>query len=165
MQNKINSNNENAFKSNGVILGKPKGWLIIDSYNNKFFNSDIIQYDNMTFNTGKLKTELHKKYGGNIRDLFMPWHWTMDIVNEQPFVIQTRPPMYKSLIPGFERWNVICIIGDSENDIYSGKYYKQMAHNIMNPWNYIPGTKVAKTNIEFMTGKNFDRNKLLKELI
>jgi len=159
-----NSSTENAFKSTNVILGKPKGWLIIDSVNNPFFPTNIFEIDTLQFNTDKLKVDLHKKYGGNIRDLFMPWHYTVDLVNEQPFIVQTRPPMYKSLLPGYERWHVICIIGDSSVDIYGSKFYKQIAHNIINPWQYVPGVKM-NTKIEFMTGKNFDQVKLKKELI
>ncbi len=109
----------------------------------------------------------HQKYGGSKRDLFLPWHYIVELVNNKPYVIQTRPPMYKSNVPGFKNHFTILLIGDGNQDIYTGQLYRQMAHNIINPWKYIPSVRVpnSKENFTFQTGKNFDENKLLKEMM
>ena len=157
---------ENSFKRTNVIQGRPNGWLIMDTYNNPYFPLDIFQYDTMKFNTSKIQLEFHKKYGGSVRDLFLPWHYTVEMVDEKPFVIQTRPLMYKTVIPGFERHISVMIIGDSSKDIYSGKFYKMMAHNIINPYKVLPGVKMSnsKETFEFWTKDRFNRDNLLKEL-
>jgi len=158
---------ENRFKKSMLIKNRPKGWVIMDTWNNKFFPMDIFSVDTMKFNTEKLAREFHIKFGGSQRDLFLPWHWTIELINQKPFVIQTRPNMYKSNFPGYENYFTIMIIGDSNQDIYTGSLYRQMAHMIINPQKFIPSVRVpnSKENFIFWTGKNFLQNNLLKEMI
>jgi hypothetical protein len=58
------------------------------------------------------------------------------------------------------------IIGDSSQDIYTGAFYRQIAHMIINPWKHIPSVRVpnSKENIIFWTKDNFIQDNLLKEL-
>jgi len=158
---------ENRFKQTKMMKSRPKGWLIMDSWNNKIFPTDIFSVDTMKFNTERLQQDFHQNYGGSSRDLFLPWHYVVEIINQKPFVINTRPPMYKSNIPGFANWHTIMIIGDGNQDIYPGQFYKQMAHMVINPWKFIPGVRMknSKEDFVFWTGKNFDKNQLLKEMI
>ena len=158
---------ENRFKQTQLIKTRPTGWIVMDSWNNKIFpmtNGQSI--DSMKFDTEKLQTIFHQEYGGSTRDLFLPWHYTMDLVNNKPFVVQTRPLMYKSGFPGFQNYITIMIVGDSNQDIYSGLFYKQMAHCIINPLKHAPGIRMpnSKENFIFWTGANFDQNNLLKEM-
>jgi hypothetical protein len=157
---------ENRFKQTNMIKTRPKGWLIMDSWNNHIYPTDVFSIDTMKFDTEKLSRSFHQEYGGSQRDLFLPWHWVVELINGKPFVIQTRPPMYKSNIPGFKSHFTIMIIGDSNQDIYPGLFYKQMAHMIINPWKYIPSVRMpnSKENFTFWTGDNFNQDYLLKEL-
>jgi hypothetical protein len=157
---------ENRFKQTNLIKTRPKGRLIMDSWNNKSFPMDVFEIDTMKFNTEKLAMWFHQKYGGSTRDLFLPWHWVVELINGKPFVVQTRPPMYKSNIPGFKNHFTIMIIGNADVDIYPSVLYKQIAHMIINPWKYIQGVRVnnSKENFVFQVGKNFDQDKLLKEM-
>ena len=157
---------ENRFKQTGMMKLRPKGWLIMDSWNNEIFPMDIFAVDTMKFDTERLSREFHKVYGGSNRDLFLPWHWTIELVNGKPFVMQTRPILYKSNISGYKNHLTIMIIGDGNQDIYPGIFYKMMAHNIINPWKYMPGARMSnsKETFTFWTGENFDQNSLLKEL-
>jgi hypothetical protein len=169
MANKVYTPNafaENRFKQTHMMKSRPKGWLIMDSYNNKTFPMDIFTIDTMKFDSERLAKEFHKNYGGSNRDLFLPWHWIIELINGKPFVMQTRPPMYYSNIPGFKSHFTIMIIGNSNEDIYPGAFYKQMAHMIINPWKYIQSVRVnnSKENFTFWTGKQFDQDKLLKEM-
>jgi len=158
---------ENRFKQTSMIKSRPKGWLIMDTWNNKTFPMDIFSVDTMKFDTEKMSKWFHQKYGGSQRDLFMPWHWVVELINGKPFVIQTRPPMYKSNIPGFANHFTILIIGDSNQDLYNGKFYKQICHMIINPWKFIPSVRMSNTkdSFTFWTGKNFNKDYLFKELI
>ncbi len=157
---------ENRFKQTNMMKSRPKGWLIADSWNNEAFPMDIFSIDTMQFNTEKLATWFHQKYGGSVRDLFLPWHYIVELVNGKPFIIQTRPFMYKSNIPGFKNHFTILLIGDGNQDIYPGVLYKMLAHGIINPAKHIPSVRVpnSKENFTFQTGINFDQNKLLKEM-
>jgi len=157
---------ENRFKQTQLIKTRPKGWLIMDSYNNQIFPMDIFTVDTMKFDTEKLAKSFHQTYGGSTRDLYLPWHYTIEIVNQMPVVVQTRPPMYKSNIPGYKNYFTIMIIGDSNQDLYTNRFYKQMAHMIINPWKYIQGVRMpnSKENFTFWTGKNFKQDNLFKEL-
>jgi len=158
---------ENRFKQTHMIKNRPKGWLIMDSWNNKIFPTDIFSVDTMKFDTERLARDFHQHYGGSQRDLFLPWHFTIELINEKPFVIQTRPPMYKSNIPGFANYFTIMIIGDSNQDLYPGLFYKQMAHSIINPWKFITGVRMPNTkeSFTFWTGKNFHKDNLFKEIM
>ncbi len=157
---------ENRFKQTYMMKTRPKGWLIADSWNNEAFPMDIFSIDTMRFDTSKLGDWFHQKYGGSKRDLFLPWHWIVELVDSKPYIIQTRPPMYKSNIPGFKMHFTILLIGDGNQDIYPGTLYKMMAHGLINPWKHIQSVRVnnSKENFTFQTGKNFDQNKLLKEM-
>jgi hypothetical protein len=157
---------ENRYKKSNMFKVRPKGWLIMDSWNNKAFPMSVFEIDTMKFNTSKLGDEFHRKFGGNKRDLFLPWHWVVELVDEKPYVIQTRPPFYYSGIPGYKNYYTIMIIGNSNVDIYPGLFYKAIAHQIINPWHAIPSVRVPNSKEDFVlwTGKNFDFNNLLKEL-
>ncbi len=157
---------ENRFKQTEVMRIRPKGWLIADSWNNEAFPMDIFSIDTMKFNTEKLATWFHQKYGGSVRDLFLPWHYVVELVNGKPFVIQTRPLMYRSNVPGFKFHYTVLLIGDGNQDIYPGAMYRMIAHMIINPAKYMIGMRIpnSKENFTFQTGKNFDWNKLLKEM-
>ncbi len=157
---------ENRFKRQNLMQVRPKGWLIMDSWNNKAFPMDIFSIDTMQYNTDKLGDWFHQKYGGSKRDLFLPWHYIVELVNTKPYVIQTRPLMYKSNVPGFKNHYTIMIIGDGNQDIYPGSLYRQISHMIINPMKYMVGARIpnSKENFTLQIGKNFDLNKILKEM-
>ncbi len=157
---------ENRFKRTNLMKSRPKGWLIADTWNNEAFPMDIFQIDTMKFNTSKLADWFHQKYGGSKRDLFLPWHYIVELVDSKPYVIQARPLMYRSNIPGFKDHYTILIIGDGNQDIYPGLFYKQMAHMCINPMKYMIGARIpnSKENFTLQTGSNFDLNKILKEM-
>ncbi len=158
---------ENRFKRTNLMKARPKGWLIADSWNNTAFPMDIFQIDTMKFDTSRLGDWFHQKYGGSKRDLFLPWHYIVELVDSKPYVIQTRPLMYKSNVPGFKNHYTVMIVGDGNQDIYPGSLYRMIAHMIINPAKYMIGMRIpnSKENFTFQTGKNFDWNMLLKEMI
>lgn len=94
----------------------------------------------------------------------MPWHYTVELIAKNYNIINTRPIMYKSLIPEFEDYISICIVGDSNKDIYSPELYKVIAHTVMNPIHYIPGWRLNPDgNTQFHNlSKNFKTAQLEK---
>jgi len=157
---------ENSFKYSYMNINKPEGFVIMDTWNNPFFKMELFQVDTMSFNTTKIMDYFHEFYGGSKRDLFLPWHYMVDIVDQKPIVINTRPFMYKSGFKGFEKHITIMIIGDSSKDVYGGKFYKQIASMIMNQFKYIRGYQCdpSPQNITYWTKDQFKPYELEKEL-
>ena len=86
MSLKYNVNTEIQYTKNNYYE-KPEGWVIMDSWNNPFFpiqNTKNIMTSE--FNLPELRKIFHMEYNGRPEDLFLPWHWTIEIVNEKPFV-------------------------------------------------------------------------------
>jgi len=159
------SERENSFNRN-FINDKPEGWVVCDTVNNPFFPIDILPIDTGNFDLPKISKEFHRVYGGKINDLFLPWHYTVDIVNDFPYIIQTRPFNYKTFIPNYEKKLFIMIIGDSNRDIYNMNFYKAIAHQIINPFKLLHGFYIynQRKDFEFFTGKNFDIDKLFSQI-
>ena len=151
----------------GFVNDKPEGWVIMDTVNNPFFPIDILPFDTGDFDLGRIKKEFHRAYGGKPNDLFLPWHYTIDIVNETPYIIQTRPFNYKTFIPNYENKLMIMIIGDSNIDIYSGIYYQAMANQIINQFRFMHGFYLMnqRKDFEFFTGKNFKKDILFRWIL
>jgi len=156
---------ENRFIRNNMILNKPKGIIIMDTWNNPTFPMELFQVDTMTFNTSRIQDYFHEYYGGSKRDLFLPWHYIVELVDEKPFIINTRPFSLKSGLKNYQEFLTILIIGDSNKDIYPGKFYKQIAHGIINQFFFFQQFRVIDSSkIQYWTGKNFKKEELEKEL-
>lgn len=157
---------EKDFKRVATFKRRPKGIIIFDSFNNKFFPLKLVKVDKVDFNLRIIKDEFHRTYGGSTStDLFMPWHFTVELIGKQYFPVITRPIMYKSLIPEYEDYISICVVGDSENDIYSPDFYKVISHLIINSLHYIPGWRLSQDDLEFLDlGKGFKSNNIVKNM-
>jgi len=140
---KYNISAEREFKRVATFKRPPEGFIIMDSYNNDFFPMKQVQIDSSIFNLKVVKDEFHRTYGGsNTSEIFMPFHYSIEMINKNYYVVNNRPIMYKSLIPDYENYISICIIGDTNKDLYSPELYKVMAHMIMNPLHYIQGWRL-----------------------
>jgi len=165
MKYKYNISAEKEFKRTATFKRPPKGFIIFDSYNNEWFPLKLVTIDKVDFSLRIIKDEFHRDFGGSaMQELFMPWHYTVELISKNYNVISTRPIMYKSLIPGYEDYISICIVGDSNKDIYSPELYKVIAHTIMNPIHYIPGWRLNPDgNTEYHNlSKNFKVQQLEK---
>ena len=161
---KINDVTKNDAYLRINIAQQIKGYLIMDSYNNPFFPINQIQIDTSEFNTSKLKKYFHEEYGGKPNDLFLPWHFTIETINSWPYIINTRPFNYKTIIEDYEDFIVIMIIGDSNRDIYTQEFYKNIANFCINPFRFIPSFNILnqRKDFKFFTGKNFNKDLLFK---
>jgi hypothetical protein len=160
---KYNLAEEKEFKKTNIFEHKPDGFVIIDSYNNPIFPTTVVDLDNSKFSYPAIKQELKRK---NWFGYFTPWHYWVEFVELDYIAIQGRPINYKNVLPGFENHIVICIAGNSKNDIYMSSLYKCLADIIISSIHYIPSWKldplhhITLINI----GKSFDENQLLKLL-
>jgi hypothetical protein len=162
---KYNTTAEKEFKRVASFIRKPKGIILFDSYNNEWFPTKIVTFDTTEFNLRKVKDDFHRQYGGSsASELFMPYHYFVEFIGKDYFPIQTRPIMYKSLIPGYEEYISVCIAGNSEEDIYPHQLYKMIAHLVLNSLHYIPGWKLnPESTIEYHNlGKQFKISQLEK---
>ncbi|MFA7129165.1 MAG: hypothetical protein WC136_08355 [Sphaerochaeta sp.] len=159
---KYNTTNEKEFKRNGTFKRKPKGIIIFDSYNNKWFPLETVKVDSVMFNTRTIRDEFHRNYGGNSKtEIFTPWHYSIEFVGKNYYCLQSRPITYKSLIPEYEDYITICIVGDSNADIYSPEIYKTIAHTIINPLHYLIGWHIKPDDTLYHNlGKNFKIHQL-----
>lgn len=166
MKYEYNASAEKEFKRTHTFKRKPKGVIIFDSYNNRFFPLKIVRIDKVDFNFRIIKDEFHRTYGGSAStDLFMPWHYSVELIGKNYFPINTRPIMYKSLIPDYEEYITICITGDSEIDIYSNEFYKVISHLIINSLHYLPGWRMSVDDLEFLDlGKGFKEANIIKNM-
>jgi len=169
MSYKYNQSNEREFKVGGTFKTIPKGFIIFDTYNNKWFPIKTVQIDNNMYNLRIIKDDFHRQYGGSsTEDLFMPWHYTVEFIGKSYNVSLTRPVMYKSLIPGYEDYISICLMGDSSADMYTKDIYQIIAHLILNSYHYIPGWRLNLSNSDLIEyhnlGESFKTTQLKKYL-
>jgi len=142
MKYKYDLSAEKEFKR-VAVMPKPRGFIVFDSFNNEWFPLSTVTVDKTTFNLRLLKDEFHRTYGGSsYQELFMPFHYSVELIGKNYYCTSTRPINYKSLIPGYEEYISICIVGDSNLDIYSPDFYKVIAHTVMNPLHYIQGWRL-----------------------
>ena len=154
---------EKDFKRNAILKKRPKGIIIFDTFNNEWFPLEAVEIDTNMYNLRVLKDEFHRIYGGSaIEDLFMPWHYTVEFIGKSYNVSSTRPIMYKSLIPGYEEYISVCIVGNSNKDMYTKELYKVIAATCLNSLHYIPGWRLNPDgNTQYLNlGKNFKVNQL-----
>lgn len=165
MKYKYDISAEREFKRVATFKRPPKGFIIFDSYNNEWFPLKLVTVDKVDFNLRILKDEFHRTFGGSaMQEIFMPWHYTVELISKNYYCLSTRPIMYKSLIPEYEDYITICVVGDSNIDIYSPEFYKVIAHTVMNPLHYMPGWKLNPSDYTTFhnLGSGFKESQLIK---
>jgi len=164
---KYNQTYEKEFKSGAIFKRAPKGIIIFDTFNNRWFPIDTVKIDTNMYNMRIIKDDFHHIYGGSSRDnIFLPWHYSVEFIGKSYISSVSRPIMYKSLIPGYEEYISICLVGDTNSDMYTKELYKVIAHNIINSFRYIPGWNInVVDNTELLDiGSSFNESELRKQI-
>jgi len=136
--------------------GRPSRIVLMDTYNNPFFPIPRPQLDKASFDLPVVFEQYRKIYGVP-RARFLPWHYTVELVDDNYYVFQTRPLDLKfpltwkefrdfgdpDLLPKqakqlFEREDFdtqifIVVIGDSNYDVYPPKIYRVISEYILMP--------------------------------
>jgi len=156
---------EKEYRQNNIIINRPEKIIVMDSYNNDYYPLTSISIDSNVLSIDKLNQELVQKHNIPAGALFMPWHYNVEFIGKEYRIMNTRPMNYKSLIPNNENSIIICISGNSDQDIYSGQFYKLVSHMILNTLHYFPKWKLSEKDIIFHNlGKGFKEDAIRKEL-
>jgi len=177
------SSRDDRSRSN-LITGKPVGILIQDTYNNPFFPitpSPVIDTSKLDL------LEVQQRYREiylNRNSHFLPWHFCIEMVKDNYFVFNTRPINLKFPINSqnarrlkkennnweadtisfmdmkvFDIENAIhvCIVGDSNKDIYTKNFYEIMGRTAIVPIvNYFKLPGMYQRVFTLNTGKRFN---------
>jgi len=153
---------EKDFKTTNIFRARPKGIIIMDTYNNPFYPLVKVEFDTDAYDFIKLEDELAIEYGLSKDRLYMPWHFQLEMQKMKYHCRTTRPLMYHSLMPGYEKYITIMITGNTNKDLYNEKLYKTIAHFILNSLKYQHAWRIKQDEIKLVNlGKNFRRNQLI----
>jgi len=139
---------------------KPQGILITDTYNNPFFPIPRPKIDTAKFDLSEVYKQYQEFYGQG-KSLYLPWHFCVELVGKQYFVFNTRPLDMKFPINSnfaeankkeknihwdkvtkvFFKYKIydiseaihICLIGNSDLDVYTTSVYKLVGHSCILP--------------------------------
>lgn len=140
---------------------KPQGILLQDSYNNPFFPiTPKPNIDTNKFNTGEIFKRFRELYS-DTKSMYLPWHYCVEFINNQYYAFNTRPLNLKFPIRSLKaiknkksrniKWDGptelffkekifditesihICLVGNSNIDIYTNKMYQLIGEVCMLP--------------------------------
>lgn len=176
---------------NNKIKLHPQGVIICDTVNNPIFPIDLPIIDDSKFNLPDIKSRFQSYYCSLDFD-FLPWHYLVEMIQGKYYFFQTRPldmrfPIdnieLKDLLktnrqylhltkstedflesPAFDIQNAIhiCIVGDTNKDVYLEKLYEMIGRVCCGPilrYFKLP-TSVNQRVINFNLGNKFVFNKL-----
>lgn len=161
----VNDIQEKQFKRSGCFSTVPKGIVIMDTFNNPYYPISSMKIDNAIYNTKILKEDMHRLYGSDKQYLNLPWHYTVELIGRDYNIHATRPLMYRSAIPSWEEYISVCIVGDTNTDIYNKFIYKEIA-NAINSLKLLPGWRLKIEDLQYINiGDSFKKSQLKKDLI
>lgn len=160
VQERLNISRDAASISNKFTT-KPQGFIIQDSYNNPFLPvRPRPRVDTSKMDLIELFKRVRENYGRFSMN-FLPWHYVVEFITDRYYVFNTRPidlryPLTNNEVDKFvERkkdWDNItklflqdnifdiseaihiCIIGDSNVDIYTKKIYELIGRSCIVPF-------------------------------
>jgi hypothetical protein len=140
---------------------KPQGFIIQDSYNNPFLPvRPRPRVDTSKMDLIELFKRVRENYGRFSMN-FLPWHYVVEFIKDRYYVFNTRPSDFKYPLTNNEvekfverkkSWDNItklfmqdkifdiseaihiCIIGDSNVDIYTKKIYELIGRTCIVPY-------------------------------
>lgn len=159
-QERLDITRDAASISNKFTI-KPQGFIIQDSYNNPFLPvRPRPRVDTSKMDLIELFKRVRENYGKFSMD-FLPWHYVVEFIGDRYYVFNTRPidlkyPLQNKEVERFKErkksWDAItkmfmkdkifdiseaihiCIIGDSNVDIYTKKIYEQIGRSCIVPF-------------------------------
>lgn len=157
---------EQKFHKQNIFTTHPLGILITDTFNNPWYPLERVSIDTEKLQLPQLHKEFRAKYASSPTNKFLPWHFTIEFAGELYMPLVTRPINYKSLIPKFENYLIICIVGDSNIDVYDDTLYRTITDYIINPLLLIRSwrTPLNENNLKIKMGSKWDTAKLYSYL-
>lgn len=167
MSTQDSANNINKFKT------RPQGVIIQDSYNNFALPISNPQIDTSKFDLLEIYNQYNETYT-DFKSLMLPWHYCVEMVRDRYFIMNTRPinlkyPIDSNTVLNFADQNTwdgdtqdffsrnlfdiseaihICLIGDSNLDIYPNKVYSLIGQVCLSPlFGYLKVIKGSTQNV------------------
>lgn len=159
----MDKNFEQKYVKANIFDGVAQGFVIMDTMNNpKFMLSDIL-LDRTKFDSTTVLKEYRKAYNMTKQEIFMPWHFQVELVDKDYIIQNTRPINYKTPFKEWEQFICICIVGNSNEDVYMPDIYKKIANICIKPFSR-GNTNHVRENITYLTGKSFMKQQIDKNL-
>jgi hypothetical protein len=184
----LNENRVLSSKDNTTLQNKFKtrvqGIIITDSFNNPFFPIPRPKIDTSKFDLLEVFRQYKELYG-QMKSLFLPWHFCVELVEDRYFVFNTRPldlkfpintneainnqsklniywddktkSFFKNKIFDIKEAIHICLIGNTNLDIYTTKIYNLIGSTCIMPilrQNKLPGGLYQRV-FDMNLGKRF----------
>lgn len=173
--------------SRNMFTTHPQGIIIQDSYNNPFFPiTPKPRLDTSNLDLQEVYRRFRELYGQQ-DILFLPWHYCVELVDNRYYVFNTRPINIKFPITNndidlnllkddisiqFFNDNIIdiseclhvCVIGDSNLDVYTMNTYKLIRDICIQPivrYFKLPGAMLQRI-FSFNIGSRFKTNLVTK---
>lgn len=140
-----------------------RGFVIMDTLNNPQFPLNTIILDRTKFDSSTILREYRRAYNMTKAEIFMPWHFQVELVDREYIIQNTRPVNYKTPYKEWSEHICICLVGDSGNDIYMPDIYKKIANICIKPYTKSNVNQVPE-KITYLTGKSFMQQQLVKQL-
>lgn len=184
---RLTSDKDASNKINKIV--KPQGIIIQDTWNNFVFPiQPMPKIDTYNFDL-PLVTKRFREIYLNFPSLFLPWHYIVEMIGDLYYIFQTRPldtkfplnnqevldrkhdfqddvtkTFFENKIFQIENMIHICIIGDSNLDVYSNKLYKLIGLTCIGPMyrDMRISSSVDTSVFGFNIGTKFNMNTLTK---
>ena len=146
------SNNKDKVSLSNKFINRPKGFILSDTYNHFVFPiQPKPTIDTSKFNLSEVFLRYRELYSKS-KSIFLPWHFCCELIGTQYYVFNTRPldmkfPLISKEALNWKKeynieWNKvtklffktkpfdienaihICIIGNTDLDIYTKTLYK-----------------------------------------
>lgn len=140
-----------------------KSFVLVDTYNNPEFPLAEIILDKTRYDSNNILQEFRRVYGFTKMEIFLPWHFQVEFVGRDYIIQNTRPVNYYSGFKDYKESIIICIVGDSEKDIYMPEIYNKIANICVRPFTKCRVNQVPEKFI-YKTGKGFVKDQLEKLL-
>ena len=154
---------EQRYEKQNTFSPTASGFVIMDTVNNPKFPLKDVILDKGKYDSNFVLREYRRVYGMSPKEIFMPWHFQIELVEREYIIQNTRPVNYYSPYKDYKESIIICIIGDSEKDIYMPELYQKMANICIKPFTKCRVNQVPERFL-YLTGKGFMKDQLEKLL-
>ena len=187
----LSSKDDNSVQNKFTI--KPEGILLTDTFNNPFFPIPRPAIDTAKFDLADVYKQYQEFYGQG-KSLYLPFHFCITLVGKRYYIFNTRPIDMKFPIDSkfaeankkkknikwdnitevFFKYKLfdiseaihVCLIGNSELDVYTNTLYKLIGQSCMYPilrQNKVHG-KLYQNVLGLNLGRRFNLNIINKYL-
>ena len=154
---------EQRYEKQNTFSPTASGFVIMDTVNNPKFPLKDVILDKGKYDSNFVLREYRRVYGMSPKEIFMPWHFQIELVEREYIIQNTRPVNYLSLFPEYRNRICICLVGDSTQDVYIPSLYTKIANMCIKPFTKSRINQV-KEDIIYKVDPAFAKHQLEKHL-